>query len=238
MSSEFRSLLFYCVLIAFPTASKAAEGEAAAGDAPAAEAKEGNEEMSIQRELKTVESEVDGLKEKVFRSKARLMLLEEKVVRGVVSGAKAVIKHKNTLGPAYSLESVTYYFDGNPVLQRTDTETESLANEKELPVFEGNIPPGNHTLSVTGVVRGRGSGLFAYLSDYQFKFSSSYSFVALDGKTTRLESNLFKKGGPLADFIEGPAVDFKIAADTATKGGKATKKDGDSDAAAGTQKTP
>lgn len=178
-----------------------------------APATEEEAEISIYRELKTVESDVNSLKEKVFRSKARLLLLEEKVIRGVVSGAKAVIRHVNNLGPAYALESITYYFDGNPIYQATDVGSAgALSKQKKSEIFEANIPPGNHTLSVTGVIRGRGSGLFAYLSDYTFQFSSSYSFVAADGKTSRLDAVLFKKGGPMADYVEGPTVEFRARA--------------------------
>jgi hypothetical protein len=200
------------------------------GDAPSADP-----EISIYRELKTVEADVDDLKEKVFRSKARLLLLEEKVIRGVVSGAKAVIRHVNELGPAYSLESVTYYFDGNPIYQQTDVGTKGgLSKNKKEEIFGANIPPGNHTISVTGVIKGNGAGLFAYLSDYTFQFSSSYSFVAADGKTSRIDSVLFKKGGAAADYIEGPTVEFKLVDDkgekmdaadggaTATEGGSGT----------------
>lgn len=213
MSMRLHHFALPVALLLAPLALRAADG------ADAGEAAAPTEEMSLQRELKTVESNVDGLKEKVFRSKARLMLLEEKVIRGVVSGAKAQISHKNTLGPAYQLQSITYYFDGNPVLQRTDSDGTTLAKEKDLDVFEANIPPGNHTLSVTGVIVGRGSGLFAYLSDYTFRFSDSYSFVANDGKTTRIEAVLFKQGGALADFLQGPAVEFRITGDTGKKDG-------------------
>jgi hypothetical protein len=175
-------------------------------------------EISIYRELKTVESDVDDLKEKVFRSKARLLLLEEKVIRGVVSGAKAVIRHVNELGAAYALESITYYFDGNPIFQQTDVGSKGgLSKNKKEEIFEANIPPGNHTISVTGVIKGRGAGLFAYLSDYTFQFSSSYSFVAVDGKTSRIDSVLFKKGGPAADYVEGPTVEFKLLDDKGKK---------------------
>ena len=185
-------------------------------------------EMSIYRELKTVETRVDDLKEKVFRSKARLLLLEEKVIRGVVSGAKSVIRHVNHLGPAYSLESVTYYFDGNPIYQKTNVGTKGeLAREKKVEIFEANVPPGDHTLSVTGVIQGKGTGLFEYLSDYSFEFSSSYSFVAQDGKTTRLDSVLYKKGGPLADYVEGPSIEFKLL------DGRSSKADKEDEDAAG-----
>ena len=192
----------------------------------AAPTTEAEAEVSIYRELKTVESDVNSLKEKVFRSKARLLLLEEKVIRGVVSGAKAVIRHVNNLGPAYALESVTYYFDGNPIYQATDVGSAgNLSKQKKSEIFEANIPPGNHTLSVTGVIRGRGTGLFAYLSDYTFQFSSSYSFVAADSKTSRLDAVLYKKGGALADYVEGPTVEFRA------REAKKDKNAGDEDAA-------
>jgi len=188
-----------------------------------------NVEMSIYRELKTVETRVDDLKEKVFRSKARLLLLEEKVIRGVVSGAKAVIRHVNKLGAAYSLESVTYYFDGNPIYQKTNVGSKGeLAREKKAQIFEANVPPGDHTLSVTGVIQGKGTGLFEYLSDYSFEFSSSYSFVAQDGKTTRLDSVLYRKGGALADYVEGPSIEFKLL------DARGDKKGSGDEAAAGT----
>lgn len=195
-----------------PTTEEEAPEEGAPAPVPTetAEASE-DVEMSIFRELKTVESQVDDLKEKVFQSKARLLLLEEKVIRGVVSGAKAVIRHVNTLGPSYALESITYYFDGNPIYQKTDVGTKgALSKEKKVQIFEANVPPGNHTLSVTGLIKGKGSGLFAYLADYSFEFSSSYSFVAQDGKTTRLDAQLYKKGGALADYVEGPTIEFKL----------------------------
>jgi hypothetical protein len=204
-----------------PAEGDAEPAEAETAPAATAAADSAAQELSIYQELKTVENQVGGLKEKVFRSKARLLLLEEKVIRGVVSGAKAVIRHVNELGAAYALDSVTYYFDGNPIYQKTDVGTGGqLSKEKKVQLFEANIPPGNHTISVAGVIKGKGSGLFAYLSDYTFQFSSAYSFVAEDGKTTRVDSVLLKKGGPLADYVEGPTVEFRVVGGDKGKGGK------------------
>jgi hypothetical protein len=189
-------------------------------EAPApAPAPEADPEISIYRELKTVESSVDDLKERVFRSKARLLLLEEKVIRGVVSGAKGVFRHVNNLGPAYRLETITYYFDGNPIFEKKDlgAKTKATKNRKEQ-IFEANIPPGNHTLSVSGIVRGNGQGLFAYLGDYTLQFSASYSFIAKDGKTSRIDAVLQRKGGAMAEF-EDIEIDFKIL------GGKSEKQE-------------
>jgi hypothetical protein len=193
-----------------------------------APAPEEDVELSIYRELKTVESQVDDLKEKVFRSKARLLLLEEKVIRGVVSGAKAVVRHINNLGPSYALESITYYFDGNPIYQKTNVATKgSLAKEKKVELWEANVPPGNHTISVTGLIKGKGTGLFAYLSDYSFEFSSSYSFLAADGKTTRVDAVLLKKGGAAADWLEAPTIEFQLLDSKKTKKGKGDAEEGE-----------
>lgn len=194
-------------------------GGDAVDDEPAAPAPATKEdpELSIYRELKTVESQVDQLKEKVFRSKARLMLLEEKVIRGVVSGAKALVRHVNQLGAAFELQSITYYFDGNPIYQKTNVGTDgALAKTRKEQIFEANVPPGNHSLSVSGVIQGKGAGIFAYLADYTFQFSSSQSFVARDGKTTRIDSVLYRKGGALGDWAEAPNVEFRILSEQGT----------------------
>lgn len=45
--------------------------------------------------LRGLEEKVNDLKERIFRSKARLILLKETVLNGVISGAKAVIIHRN-----------------------------------------------------------------------------------------------------------------------------------------------
>ncbi len=188
------------------------EGEEADGEDGAEEAEEAEpaprDEMSLTRELKTVEQNVNVLKEKVFRSKARLLLLEEKVIKGVVAGAKASLIHVNRLGSAYRIESISYDFDGTPIFEKVDSSTD-FHKKKELKIFEGNIPPGSHTITATIVVKGNGSGGFSYLDDYSFKGRESYSFIAEDNKTAVIRMVLQKKGGPLGGFEEGPEMKFE-----------------------------
>ena len=83
------------------------------------------------RKLHGVEEQVNGLKEKVFRSKARLLLLRETVLHGVVSGAKSILYHINELGPEYAIESVTYFLDGTKIYSRNDSSGE-LARKIEI----------------------------------------------------------------------------------------------------------
>ncbi len=189
------------------------DGEESAGEgtgSPAEAPPEAPEidEISITRELKSVEQNVNVLKEKVFRSKARLYLLEEKVIKGVVAGAKAQLVHVNKLGSAYRIESITYFFDGTPIFEKVDAAAD-FQRKKELKIFEGNIPPGNHSITANIVVRGNGSGAFSYLDEYTFKGQESYSFIAEDNKTAVIRMVLQKKGGALGNFEEGPVMKFE-----------------------------
>lgn len=189
---------------------EAGEEDAGGGEGGGAPASSEDGEMSIYRELKTVEAGVEDLKEKVFRSKARLLLLEEKVIRGVVSGAKAAVHHVNNLGPAFEMESLTYFFDGNPVYTRSTADGTPLSRQRKEDIYDANVAPGSHTLSVNAVIAGRGVGVFAYLADYTFEVSHTFSFVAKDGKTTNIDSVFYRKGGALAEWEQAPTVEFRL----------------------------
>ena len=223
MTRWMKTLLTMCLLAVLAVAGSAlAQGaddeegsdtmvedaEPAEGAKPAEPAEPVVDEISIGRELRSVEQNVNVLKEKVFRSKARLLLLEEKVIQGVVAGAKASLLHVNRLPAAYRIESISYFFDGTPIFEKVDSGME-FSKKKELKIFEGNIPPGSHTITANIVVKGNGSGAFAYLDDYTFKGQESYSFIAEDNKTAVIRMVLQKKGGPAGAFEEGPEMRFE-----------------------------
>ncbi len=164
------------------------------------------------RTLRTIETKVNTLKEKVFRSKARLLLLRETVLHGVVSGAKAVLYHVNELGPSYSIESVTYFLDGSKIYSRADA-TGDLSKKGELKIFEGNVPPGNHQVTVNLVLRGNGFGVFSYLNSYKFKVQHSYNFIAEEGKVSRLRIISYEKNGLMRDFKDRPNIRYDLVTD-------------------------
>src|SRR6478672_1351281 len=112
--------------------------------------------------LRDLERRVDELKEQVFRSKARLNLLKETVLHGVIAGARAIIMHRNEMGSMYTPIRYTYALDGAEIFSRAD-DSGKLAEQKEFEVYNGAITPGNHTLSVQMVYQGNGYGLFSYL---------------------------------------------------------------------------
>lgn len=161
------------------------------------------------RELLNVEEQVDGLKERVFRSKATLQLLKEIVIQGASTGARATVWHVNQLGGGFKLESVTYLLDGQSKFSKTDPNG-SLNETREFKISEGAIPPGSHNLSVDFKIRPTGFGIFSYARNYEIDVRSNYAFEAELGKACTVRSILTDKGGAASSFDERARVDFEL----------------------------
>ena len=180
--------------------------------APAARKDAGRPAAGEQGELKvrTLEERVSDLKEKIFRSKARLMNLQEMVIGGEASsGSKAVLVHRNEMGSSFYLESVSYALDGASVFTKADQDGD-LDRKPELEIFSGRVVPGSHQVSVQLVYRGRGYGLFGYLDGYRFKVQSTYAFNAEAGKVSTIKVIGFEKGGLMAQLKDRPAVRYDV----------------------------
>ncbi|MDH5674622.1 MAG: hypothetical protein OEZ06_21015 [Myxococcales bacterium] len=195
-----------------PAAGEAEGGEAAAsGDQTVNTAEVDAGTYSVR--LRDLEQRVNELKEQIFRSKARLALLAETVLRGVVAGGQARIVHQDKMGSSYRLVKVVYALDGAPIFNKADEEG-GLGGGDGFDIYNGSIVPGEHTLTVQLEYRGHGYGIFSYLKGYRFKVSSSYTFTAPEGKLTTLKVVGFEKGGPTAPLEERPAVSFVERVDT------------------------
>lgn len=166
---------------------------------------------TYERQLRSVEEEVDGLKERVFRSKATLQLLKELVVEGAGNGARVAIWHLNELGGGYTMESVQYFLDGKNVYTKVDPGGQ-LASIKEMKVHEQAVPPGSHKLQVKTTLRGNGYGVFSYLRTYQFRVQSAFPFEVADGesKTIRVIAD---NRGSMRNFVDRPAIRYEERAD-------------------------
>ena len=178
--------------------------------------------------LHDLERRVNELKEQIFRSKARLNLLKETVLHGVIAGARAVITHRNEMGGIYMPVRYVYSLDGQEIYSKSD-DTGKLGDQKEIEVFNGSITPGNHTLSVQMVYQGNGYGVFSYLKGYKFTAKSSRTFTAPEGKQLQLKVVGYEKGNPVTtDPKDRPAVDFRESLvadkDTVPKTAPAAKK--------------
>jgi uncharacterized small protein (DUF1192 family) len=172
---------------------------------PAVAAEEGNE-----LKVRTLEERVSDLKEKIFRTKARLMNLQEMVIGGdITTGAKAVLVHRNEMGSSFYLESVSYALDGAPIYTKVDVDGD-LEKREEFEIFSGRVVPGSHQLAVQLVYRGHGFGVFSYTEGYKFKVQSSYTFNAEPGKVNTVKVVGFEKGGLTAELKDRPAVRYDV----------------------------
>ena len=197
---------------ALPAADAKADSKpaAAAGSEPAkAGPTSSEEEFSVR--VKTIEEQVNDLKEKIFRTKARLLLLQESVLGGgsISQGAKAVLVHRNEMGGSFVLESVAYALDGAPVYTKVDVDGD-LDKKEEFEIFNGRIVPGQHQVAVKLQFRGHGYGIFSYLEGYKFKVQSSYTFDAEAGKITTVKVVAHEKGGITTDLKDRPAVRYDL----------------------------
>jgi hypothetical protein len=181
--------------------------------APTGEAATGEEAYDLK--LRGLEEKVNELKEKIFRSKARLLLLQETVLHGSVTGAYAIITHRNDMGSLFKLEHASYHLDGAPIYQPSDPA--ELERKKEFPIFNGAMVPGNHTISVYLVYRGA-SSVFPYWQGYQFKIKSSYTFHFEEGKITHIKVVGHEKGGVTTDLKDRPSVRFDVDVQKLTRG--------------------
>jgi hypothetical protein len=189
---------------AAPTPATPAGPAAAAAPSQAQTAEEQND-----LKVRTLEERVSDLKEKVFRTKARLLNLQEMVIGGdITTGAKAVLVHRNEMGSSFYLESVTYALDGAPIYTKVDVEGD-LDKRDEFEIFNGRIVPGNHQLAVQMVFRGHGFGLFSYLQEYKFKTQSAYTIDAEPGKVITVKVISYEKGGFTSELKDRPAIKYE-----------------------------
>jgi hypothetical protein len=179
--------------------------EAASDAAGAAEPTTG----SYQVQLKGLEQRVNELKERIFRSKARLNLLKETVLHGVIAGSRSIIIHKNEMGSSFRLIKLVYAVDGAQIYAKAD-DSGALDEKREFEIFNGSIVPGNHTISVQMIFRGHGYGIFSYLKGYKFTVRSSHTFTAGEGRQTGITVRAYEKGNITTELKDRPAIKFDV----------------------------
>jgi hypothetical protein len=155
--------------------------------------------------LRDLEQRVDELKEQIRRSHTRLSLLSDTILSGGVGGARAEISFKNDLTNAFHLTGATFVLDGAVQYNKQD-DTGALAEQKQIPIFSGSIPPGDHTLQVVLKLRGHGYGVFSYLRGYKFNVPSTHSFTVTEGKSIKLEAVVWEKGDVTTPLEQRPAI--------------------------------
>jgi hypothetical protein len=186
---------------------------------PAEEAVPPDAEQGFNLKLRDIEERVNALKERIFQSKARLIQLQEVVLHGAISGAKAVLVHRNEMGSSFRLRRVQYALDEAPIFNQVDSGGGELNDRDEIEVFNGSIAPGNHKIAVYLEYQGHGYGFFSYLKGYTFKIKSSFTFNVEEGKLTTVRVVGFEKGGLTAELKDRPSVRYDVESTQALRPG-------------------
>lgn len=157
--------------------------------------------------LRDLERKIDELKEQIRRSHTRLSLLSDTILSGGGSGSRAIIKFQNDLSDAFRITRALFVLDGAVQYNKTD-QSGALSEQEEIPIFNGSIPPGDHTMQVLINLQGNGYGVFSYLRGYKFEVRSTHSFSAVEGKTITVEAVAYEKGSVTTPLEERPAVRY------------------------------
>ncbi len=172
----------------------------------------------------SLEDRVIELKEKIARTKARILRMQESIAAeestkatataaatpNLGSGGRAIVKHVNQIGKEhFRLLSVEYLVDAQPIFRNEDPA--ELARAAEIEVYNNKIGPGTHNLSVHMVYQARPVWIFSYVEGYRFKVTSNYSFAAQEGKTVSVRVVGFDKGGVTTKLEDRPAIKYDVA---------------------------
>ncbi len=181
-------------------------------------------------DMQNLQQRVGELKEQVFRAKARLSLLSERFLRSSAGGGRAVIVHQSQMGQLYQPVRIAYQLDGREIFRKSsDSDGAPLEKTGELTVFEGDLKPGNHTLSVSVEYRGNGTRVFSYFNKYNYTANAAQRFAASDGGITRIRVVCRQQGNPaLTEVADRPLIEFQVD----DGGGKSPAKSGEKNSAA------
>jgi hypothetical protein len=187
------------------TASPLATGSAAGPSAAAPVAMDG---ATYGVRLRDLESRVDELKDQIRRSHTRLSLLSDTIMSGGMAGSRSEVLFRNEMSSAFRVVRAMFIIDGAVQYNKQD-DSGALADQKEIPIFTGAVPAGDHTVQVLLTLQGNGYGVFTYLRGYKFEVKSSHSFTAVEGKMLNLVATALEKGGVTTPLEQRPGIEWQ-----------------------------
>jgi hypothetical protein len=158
--------------------------------------------------LRDLEQRVDELKDQVRRSHTRLALLSDTILGGGTSGSRAEVQFDNEMSSAFQLVKAVFVVDGQVQYSRQD-DSGALSDQKEIPIYSGNLPPGDHTIQLELTFQGNGYGVFSYLRGYKFGVKSGHPFTVGEGKALIVTALAYEKGGVTTPLEQRPTIEWR-----------------------------
>jgi hypothetical protein len=157
--------------------------------------------------LRDLEQRVDELKDQIRRSHTRLALLSDTILSQGAAGSRAEVEFKDEMSSAFQLIHALFVID-NQIQYNKQDDSGSLADQKDIPIYTGSVPPGDHTIQVALTFQGNGYGVFSYLRGYKFEVKSSHAFTAVEGKVLTITATAFEKGGVTTPLEQRPNIEW------------------------------
>lgn len=133
-----------------------------------------------------------------------LEYLDSMVASGAIPGSELVVRQSSGLGESFAVEAVYYTLDGQPFLQ------DPGKGEGERVLLKRKVVPGPHTLEVSAVIKGRGSGSFAHLNNYVIRVKGEESFLLDSGRRYSALIRLEDRGGVLTPFEMRAGIQIQV----------------------------
>jgi len=159
--------------------------------------------------VKELETRIDDLKDKVFRSKSRIVLLKETLLGNKIAGSKALIVQKNELGRRFKIKRMTYLLDGNVLRNEIDRDG-SLSEKEQIELLNGAIGPGTHKLVVKIEFQGN-AAVFGYFEGYDFTLERQCKFTVEEGMATLIDVVAYREGGATKEVEKSPKIRCDIS---------------------------
>ena len=178
------------------------------------------DEQTYDLRVRELETRIDDLKDRVFRSKSRIVLLRETLLGGKLAGSAAIIRHADELGSGFKLVRATYVLNGKSIYNKFDEDKGLLPDNRELEIFNGAMSPSSHFLDVTLVYKGD-SAILPYFKGYTFTLSDRCPFEVEQGLTTVVDIVPFEGGDVTTSVEDRPRLKCKVTKttiDAASKG--------------------
>jgi len=180
--------------------------------------------MPIQKkDLMLLRTEVNNMKDDIFNTKAEVFELNNTKSQEVKRDLAKVlekefsfisINHLDRLSDLYMLAALSYYLDGKKIYSFKNDLTKSFKSSNQaFKVYEGVLPPGRHSLTVSAIYQGNGDGVFKYLSEYRVRVLDDKSFVTNKGGSYRVTMKAFETGRFYTSFKERPSFQISVLED-------------------------
>jgi hypothetical protein len=112
------------------------------------------------------------------------------------------------MGKRFRLVEIRVVMDGQELSHRLAAKGTELDAQQRL--YEGDVTPGLHNLTVTLSYEGRNTGPFTYLDDYKFRLESTGTFMAQEvGRPASIEVLAYQKPGATVPVEQKPTMEIK-----------------------------